>query len=63
MTVFLVLPEEFILIKGVCQRWYGGRSNGVVWVYKGDHADKCVLYLRKGEDEVYILPPSAWTLY
>ena len=62
VTVFLDLPEDFIIVEGGCPCQYGGRSNRVGRADDGDWSDKRILRRCQDELKVAILAPSAGTL-
>ena len=61
-TLLHALPNEFLIIEGVCKRWDGGRSTRVGQEDKGDWDDKRVLRRRQDKPDVAVLASSVGTL-
>ena len=61
-TLFGVIVDERLLVKGGCTHRDGGRLNGVSWAYEGDLNDKRVLCRCQDEPELSVLESSTGTL-
>ena len=56
----------FIVVKGGCPRWNGGRLNMVVWAEKWDRADESAMRPHQDESEVTVLAPlqeGSWSIH
>ena len=61
-TLFCVLSDEHLLVKGGFQRRGGGRLTGVGRADEGELTDERVLCHRQDDPEVAVLAPNAGTL-
>ena len=61
-TLLHALPNEFLIIEGVCKRWDSGRSTRVGQEDKGDWDDKHVLRRRQEKDTVHITKFACYLL-
>ena len=61
-TLFGILAEECLLVRGGCPRWDAGCATGVGRVYYWVSVDEGVFFSRKDEPKVAVLAPSTGTL-
>ena len=62
LTLFGVIVDERLLVKGGCTHRDGGSLNGVGWAYEGELNDEHRLCRCQDEPELSVLDPSKGTI-